>query len=106
MGANVSVGGPSCVGGPFRGCCAYAEIEPETTIRAKRAAPSIWGIVSWVAHSRLVVSIGFDNISLTFAPGIRKRFQSSPNALETCYFCSTKTRPRLSSEVEENRDGC
>src|SRR5260370_36501165 len=37
-------------------------MEPETTIRAKTAAPSIWGIRSCVAHSRLVVSIGFDNI--------------------------------------------
>jgi hypothetical protein len=32
----------------------------------------------------------FDNISFTSAPGIRKRFQSSPNALETCYLTTPK----------------
>jgi hypothetical protein len=59
-----------------------------------------------MAHSRVAVSVDLDNISLTFAPGIRKRFQSSPNALETCYFCRAKTRSRLSSKVEKNRAGC
>jgi hypothetical protein len=41
-----------------------------------------------VGHSHLVVLSDFDDILLTSALGIRKRFQSTPNALETCYFAN------------------
>jgi hypothetical protein len=72
-------------------------MEPETTINAIRPAPSIGRARSHVVLSHLVVLTDFDDIPFTFAPGIRKRFQSTPNALETCCFATPKTRPRLSS---------
>jgi hypothetical protein len=80
-------------------------MEPETTINAIRPTLSIGRTRSHVAHSHLVVLTDFDDIPFTFAPGIRKRFQSTPNALETCCL-QRQNRSRLSSEMKENRAGC
>jgi hypothetical protein len=79
------------LGAPLCGaCCPYAESEPDITIKAKRPAPSICGAESQLALSHLAVLIDFDDILFTSAPGIRKRFQSSPNALEICNLITPK----------------
>jgi len=56
-----------------------------------------------MARFHLVVLSNFNDIPFTFAPGIRKRFQSSPNALETCCFATPK--PGRGFPLKENRAG-
>src|SRR6516162_4249418 len=69
--------------------CPYVAVAPETISKARRPALSMCVIHCRVTNSRLVVPTDLDNILLTFALGnIRKRFQSTPNALETCLFAA------------------
>src|SRR5215831_11114684 len=92
-------GAPPCGAGALCGSgCPYVAVAPETTTKARRPALSMCVIHCRVTSSRLVVPTDLDNILLTFALGnIRKRFQSTPNALETCLLQHLRFRPNGSS---------
>jgi hypothetical protein len=63
------------------------------------------GIRFCVARSHLVVLTNVEDILFTFAPGIRKRFQSSPNALEICRFATPKPGRGFPARGRRDRAG-